>query len=96
MAGDGRSRFIPMTSGDCWRPGRASSRVESQARSTRLRRSDGAYRWFLFRVQPFHNGIGRVARWYGTAADIEDRKRAESLRAIEKHMLEMTPWSVER
>jgi len=62
----------------------------------RLRRSDGAYRWFLFRVQPFHNGIGRVARWYGTAADIEDRKRAESLRAIEKHMLEMTPWSVER
>jgi PAS domain S-box-containing protein len=43
----------------------------------RLRRSDGEYRWFLFRGCPFRDEAGKVVRWYGTNADIEDRKRAE-------------------
>lgn len=50
----------------------------------RLRRHDGAYRWFLIRVEPFRDETGKIARWYGTSTDIEDRKRAEeSLRASE-------------
>jgi PAS domain S-box-containing protein len=59
---------------------------ESEAR---LRRSDGIYRWFLFRVEPLHDEAREVVKWYGTATDIEDRKRTESLRAIEKRTLEM-------
>jgi PAS domain S-box-containing protein len=43
----------------------------------RFRRKDGAYRWFLFRDNPFRDEQGRIARWYLSATDIEERKRAE-------------------
>ncbi len=46
----------------------------------RLRRSDGAYRWFLGRVEPARDAAGRVARWVGTATDIDDQKRLEAER----------------
>src|SRR2546426_3535685 len=59
---------------------------ESEAR---LRRSDGIYRWFLFRVEPLRDEAREVVKWYGTAIDIEDRKQTESLRAAEKRALEM-------
>jgi len=48
----------------------------------RLRRFDGEYRWFLFRLAPVRDEQGKVVRWYGTSTDIEDRKQAqEGLRA---------------
>src|SRR5258708_5787693 len=56
----------------------------------RLRRSDGVYRWFLFRATPSFDNDGRVVKWFGTNTDIEDRKRAESLLAGENLVLEMT------
>jgi formate hydrogenlyase transcriptional activator len=43
----------------------------------RTRRKDGQYRWFLIRINPFHDEQGRVVRWYATGTDIDDRKRAE-------------------
>ena len=43
----------------------------------RLRRADGEYRWFLVRTVPMHDEQGKIVKWYGTSADIEDRKRAE-------------------
>ena len=43
----------------------------------RLRRHDGAYRWFLFRTNPLRDESGAIAKWYGVNTDIEDRKRAE-------------------
>ena len=43
----------------------------------RLRRSDGEYRWFLFRAEPLRDGMGNIVTWYGSSTDIEDRKRAE-------------------
>jgi formate hydrogenlyase transcriptional activator len=43
----------------------------------RGRRKDGQYRWFLNRYNPFRDEQGRLTRWYATATDIEDRKRAE-------------------
>ena len=55
----------------------------------RLRRSDGVFRWFSIRREPLHDQAGALLRWYGTAADIEDRKRAEELAAGEKRLLEM-------
>ncbi len=38
---------------------------------------DGKYRWFLIRYNPLLDDSGQVIRWYGTATDIDDRKRAE-------------------
>src|SRR5208337_1509932 len=49
---------------------------ESEAR---FRAVDGEYRWFLVRWAPMRDGAGNVLRWYGIAADIEDRKRAEAV-----------------
>src|SRR6266853_1282292 len=56
---------------------------------TRLRRFDGAYRWFLFRANPLRDESGKIVKWYGTNVDIEDRKRAEEeLRRSEFYLSE--------
>lgn len=55
----------------------------------RLRRHDGAYRWFLFRGVPLNDESGAVVKWYGTNTDIEDRRQAEEkLRVSEKSLAE--------
>ena len=43
----------------------------------RLRRFDGEYRWFMFRVEPMRDESGGISAWYGAITDIEDRKLAE-------------------
>src|SRR6266478_5747017 len=43
----------------------------------RMRRFDGEYRWFLLRGSPLRDESGKIAKWYGTNTDIDDRKRAE-------------------
>jgi PAS domain S-box-containing protein len=43
----------------------------------RLRRHDGKFRWFLFRLDPLKDDRGQITRWYGTGIDIEERKEAE-------------------
>src|SRR5258708_15506715 len=48
--------------------------MESEAR---VRRADGEYCWWFIRNVPLHDETGTLVRWYGTAIDIEDRKRAE-------------------
>jgi PAS domain S-box-containing protein len=55
----------------------------------RLRRHDGDYRWFLFRVEAVRDNHGGILKWYGANTDIEDRKRAEAVLAAEKRTLEM-------
>ena len=54
------------------------------------RAADGQYRWFLSRAVPYRDRRGKILKWYGTSADIEDRKRAEEerekLRADLAHM----------
>src|SRR5260370_941399 len=55
----------------------------------RLRRADGVYRWFLFRVEPLRDAQGTIVKWYGTNTDIDDRKRTEALLAGENQILEM-------
>jgi PAS domain S-box-containing protein len=58
-----------------WRAAFAAG--EPFEREARLRRADGAYRWFLLRAVPLRDERGNVVKWYGTSTDIEDRKRAE-------------------
>jgi PAS domain S-box-containing protein len=55
----------------------------------RMRRFDGEYRWFLFRVAPLYDDGGRLLAWWGVDVEIDERKRAEALLAAEKHLLEM-------
>jgi len=65
-----------------WRSVLASH--EDRELEARLRRFDGTYRWFLFRVSPLRDESGNVVQFYGTCIDIEDRKRAaDAVRASE-------------
>ena len=61
----------------------------------RLRRADGEYRLVLLRNVPLRDETGSIVKWYGSATDIEDRKRAEQeLRQAEERIraiLEFSP-----
>jgi len=43
----------------------------------RLRRRDGAYRWWLIRGLPVRNERGEITKWFGTCTDIHDLKEGE-------------------
>jgi PAS domain S-box-containing protein len=66
-----------------WQAAQASGHpFESEARH---RDAHGNYRWLLVRAVPLRSEQGKILKWYGTAIDIEDRKRAEeALRASEQ------------
>ena len=70
-----------------WKATRAVGRHTDH--ELRMRRADGQYCWFLARALPLRDELGNIIKWYGTATDIEDRKRAEMLLAGEKQLLEM-------
>jgi PAS domain S-box-containing protein len=53
----------------------------------RLRRADGAYRWFVGRIAPQFDAHGRVTQWFGTAADIQDAKETERLLREQQRLL---------
>jgi PAS domain S-box-containing protein len=53
---------------------------EPMESESRLRRADGQYRWWLIRNVPLRDGSRNIVKWYGTAVDIEERKRAEEER----------------
>jgi two-component system, cell cycle sensor histidine kinase and response regulator CckA len=44
---------------------------------SRLRASDGSYRWFLVQVEPVRDAEGTIVQWFGTCTDVEELKRAE-------------------
>jgi PAS domain S-box-containing protein len=43
----------------------------------RLKRKDGQYRWFHYRLSPMSDEQKRITRWYAAGTDIDDRKLAE-------------------
>jgi PAS domain S-box-containing protein len=56
---------------------------------TRVRRADGAYRWFLHRKVALRDKFGKIVKWYGSSIDIEDRRQAEdALRRSEAYLAE--------
>ncbi len=58
-----------------WEAMRAELR--SAGGELRLRRSDGVYRWHLWRAHPERDTAGALVRWVGTSTDIHDHKLAE-------------------
>ena len=43
----------------------------------RIRRKDGAYRWFKTRAVPLRNASGKVVKWFGSNTDFDDYKQSE-------------------
>ena len=70
-----------------WRAALAAG--EPMESEVRVLGRDGNYRWLLIRNVPLRDELGNIVKWYGTAIEIEDRKRAEVLLAGEKRLLEM-------
>jgi PAS domain S-box-containing protein len=57
----------------------------------RLRRHDGAYRWFHVLGQAMLDAEGRIRQWYGLLIDIDDRKNIEeALRRTETRLSKAT------
>ena len=57
----------------------------------RLRRSDGEYRWFLFRANPLRDEHGHIVKWYGIKTDIEALRQSElNLRQMTETIAHMT------
>jgi len=51
----------------------------------RLRRHNGTYGWFRSHAVPVRDTEGRIIRWFGVAADIDEQKRTqEVLREIDR------------
>ena len=60
---------------DAWRL--ATQHQETYSLECRLRRADGAYRWWLIRGVPQHDANGEILKWFGTCTDIEGLKQSE-------------------
>ena len=82
---------------DKWAASRAAG--ESFETEARFRRAgSGEYRWLLARSVPLRDVHGKIVRWYGLLADIEDRKRIEEerkrLRELETELAHINRVSV--
>ncbi|MHC1767319.1 MAG: PAS domain S-box protein [Verrucomicrobiia bacterium] len=56
---------------------RATQYQEQYSLECRLRRADGAYRWWLIRGEPLRGAKGEILKWFGTCTDIEELKQGE-------------------
>jgi PAS domain S-box-containing protein len=54
----------------------------------RIRRADGAYRWFLVRASPVRAADGEIVSWIGTNTDIENSRRQTAELAVLNARLE--------
>jgi PAS domain S-box-containing protein len=67
----------------------SSSSGEPFENEARHRDAHGNYRWLLVSAVPLRDKQGDVLKWYGTAIDVEDRKRAEqALQQSEAYLAE--------
>jgi PAS domain S-box-containing protein len=74
------SAIHPQDKGRCestWQAIRASGKHgEIEAR---LRRTDGAFLWFLLRIAPIKDSAGTLSGWCGINTDIDERKHGENM-----------------
>lgn len=56
---------------------RARENHEAFEVELRIRRYDGAYRWFLVKSIPLKDSAGKLIKWFGTSTDIHSSKASE-------------------
>jgi PAS domain S-box-containing protein len=78
--------------GSCWKAAVAAG--TACALEARLRRFDGAYRWFSIKCNPVRDVSGRLDGWCGINTEIEEQRRAEGQLAAEKRLLELVALGV--
>jgi PAS domain S-box-containing protein len=61
----------------------------------RIKRVDGVYRWHLIRSLPIRNNSGVIARWVGTATDIDELKGVQDQLQTKNEELERTNWDLD-
>jgi len=67
---------------DAWARAHAGADFDVELR---LRRRDGAYRWFLVRAKAMRGDDGAATVWYAATTDIHDHKQAEvALRDVDR------------
>jgi len=59
-----------------WRAALATG--EPLMAKSRMRRTDGKYRWMQHRTVALFDDDGRIVRWFGSSIDIDDQKSAEA------------------
>jgi PAS domain S-box-containing protein len=57
--------------------------------SFRIRRVDGAYRWFKTRAVPLRDPAGRILKWFGSNTDIEDFVNASNRVAVQLERMQL-------
>jgi PAS domain S-box-containing protein len=57
--------------------------------SFRIRRFDGAYRWFKTRAVPLRDPAGRILKWFGSNTDIEDFVLSERKLKVQVERLQL-------
>ncbi len=57
---------------------KATAGLSDYSVECRLRRADGAYRWWLIRGVPLKDDAGNILKWFGTCTDIDELKQAQA------------------
>ncbi|MET3695212.1 PAS domain-containing protein [Methylobacterium goesingense] len=79
--------------GEAWTRSLATGEVYET--EFRIRRADGAFRWFLVRAEPVRSIDGSIIQWVGTNTDIDERRSqaaelAELNASLERQVAERT------
>ena len=87
--GDGwNTPFHPDDRGRAWEAWQRATRDDAPySLECRLRRADGAYRWWLVRGAPLRDESGAILQWFGTCTDINDLKNAEEALREREYLL---------
>ncbi|MGV3622002.1 MAG: PAS domain-containing protein [Archangium sp.] len=79
---------------ETWSAARAAARPWEG--EFRLRQADGSYRWYMSRSVPHRDVDGRVVKWFGHNADIENIKTAQQQRERLIEQLELKNRELDR
>ena len=73
---------------------RAAEKRDPFSVQVRLRRKDGAYRWFIFSGVPRFDASAHFVGWIGSATDIHDQRVFEQALFAEKELAQVTLRSI--
>lgn len=73
--------------------GRSLAMSEPFEMEARLRRADGAYRWFMIRSVPAQDESGRITKWFAVSTDIHEQKQSQAKLLRANQALEQFAYS---